>query len=146
MEGLDAVMRILRNNHIVHSFREQPKEKDILFGYVTVLVSENPIETREVLYTTKYGWNTVENSAHMAITAEQMATVYVGWLERNGREIIPNHENWLQRIDDLIEEIKLRQKEEPEEVETDEEGNYWASLDELVDSLEIARDCAKETV
>lgn len=138
-------MRILRENYIVHSFRELPKEKDISFGYVTVLVSENPIETRNVLYTTEYGWNTVKNSAQLAIHKNAMASTYVGWLERNGREIIPNHEDWLHRIDDLIEEINLKRREAPRDCKTPEEGDYWASLDELVDALEIARDCAKET-
>ena len=138
-------MRILRHNHIVHSFCEMPKEKDISFGYVTVLVSDNPIEERNVLYSVEHGWNTTAESVALGLTPEEMASVYVGWIEYDGREIIPNHENWLQRIDELIEEINLKRREAPRDCNTPEEGDYWASLDELVDALEIARDCAEVT-
>lgn len=137
-------MRILRHNHIIHSFREMPKEKDISFGYVTVLVSDNPIEERNVLYSVEHGWNTTPNTPALGLSPEEMASIYVGWIERDGREIIPNHEDWLQRIDDLIEEIELKRREDPQKYETESEGNYWASLDELLDVLEQARDFARE--
>lgn len=136
-------MRILRKDYIIHPFTQMPREGDIDNGYVTVITDRKTLNEMKVLYTTTYGWNTCGENLDFRITKEGMADCYFGWISEPDKKVADT-ECWLDRIEEMIEEVELKRREDPQKYETESEGNYWASLDELLDVLEQARDFARE--
>lgn len=127
-------MRILRHDYTLHSFNELPKERNIFFGYVTVVTDADGGELN-VLYSTKYGWGTVEYSPEGRISQEEMAKKYVGWLSFNKSKIIPDSSNWLTVLNDLREEVEMKRHEDPEQYKSESEQGYWNNIDELYSKL-----------
>lgn len=138
-------MRILRTYQFIHSFDEAPRENDIHDGYVTV-VTDSKGNTKDMLYSLEGGWNTVgkvSDSNEYLIAKETMKAAYVGWVSVDFKRIIERPANWLDTIEDLIEEVEMERRNDPQKYDTEDEQAWWNDIDELYSALLTAKDHAQ---
>lgn len=140
-------MRILRKDYILHPFTEMPKDEDITDGYVEV-VKNSTGEHHRFLYTVEYGWNTTSHGTdEYALTPEDMEGLAIGWISNADYYITTVEDSWMVNIAEMVEEIRMKLREEPDRFHTDEESEYWERIDELyklmLTALDYAEDIAK---
>lgn len=130
----------------VHTFDEMPKESDIHYGYVMV-VSFDDGYIKPMCYTVEKGWNTskIESTGQFltesAMTPQEMAKAYDGWMNPNNRNLFLG--STTEQLVEIMDEVGIELLTKPETFVNEDQKEYWDELSDFYDKLEDIVDHAE---